>query len=457
MKKLRIKLLNFIVLIILMNSLFVKFVNATPNYGTPIDRITSVLWEYNSHNSKNIIQLQNYDKPNIYFFSVIGNQNNSTNNVTLLLKDGTIYWNNFSVSSSITSIKVSDIDNDVEPEIIVGTLQNGLFIFKTTGFGVPEYIVPINNITAIGINNLSKDAGKEIVIFNEDKISVYLNNGTLLWNYDLPLNETVDENCYIIHDINSDNVKDVIYGAGNYLVALNGKNQTQFWNKTLSSKIYSLEIGDIDNNGINDIILGMDKNLTLINSINGDIIWSTNGTNQMAVSGSVKNIILQDTNKDFGTEIVCSSINKSGGIWPVIYKFNSSGNLIQFAIVKNGNGNITNIVLGDINGDGQKEFVSSDTFGQVIAWTLNLRVIWNYTYSSPIYSMVMGFINFDNIPDILISSIDGFVLAIGVPTGSINLILFYSAIGIGVGIFVGSVILVFFGIRKLMHDNKKRN
>ncbi|MHA1270567.1 MAG: hypothetical protein ACTSPY_12315 [Candidatus Helarchaeota archaeon] len=444
-------------LLLISNFYFIQRIKATPNSGVPIDDITSIMWSYNTHNLKNIIQIQPDSLQNNYFFSTVGNQNNISNKLMVLLTDGTVYWENYTSSSNITAIEIGDINNDIEPEIVIGTLQNKLNVFKPTGHGSILWSVSIYNITSIAIEVLNETIGKEIIIFTNKKIYAYEGSGALLWDYDLPVNSSVEKNCISFIDLNSDNILDIIFCIQNSVIAIDGRNRSQLWNISVVSNIYSLECADIDYNGIPDIIIGMMGNISRLNGSNGELIWSFTGNNQMDISGPINNILIQNTNFDIGLEILFTSINKSGGNWLVLCKINTSGNLIQWQILKSGNGIITGLKCGDINGDYINEIVSVDTFGQIIAWTIELEIIWNYTYSSGIDNIVIGYINLDSIPDILIAASDGVILAIGIPLGYLNLSLFYAAIGIGAVIFIGSIFIVFYGINKIKSyfNNKK--
>ena len=132
MKKYKLILFYSLIALLLLN--FIPFNSkSTPNSGVPIDEITSILWTWNSSSQNNILKLQDYDIPSNYFFScVVGQDPDLTNNLTILLSSGAIYWNNFSISSIFTAIDIDDITGDLLPEIVVGTENDGLIVFNVT-------------------------------------------------------------------------------------------------------------------------------------------------------------------------------------------------------------------------------------------------------------------------------------------------------------------------------------
>jgi hypothetical protein len=452
---------SFILLYSFIALLFLNFIpysaKGTPNSGVPIDEITSILWTWNSSSQNNILKLQDYGKPSNYFFSCVLGQNPiSSNNLTVLLSSGSVFWNNFSISSMFKSIDIDDITGDLLPEIVVGTENDGLFVFNATSMGIPVWNNPLlKNITSIKIENMSVAPGKEIIVFNDDKLAVYFHNGSLFWEKSLAVGSKVSDDSYCIADLNHDTNLDIIYGGKSELIALNGLNQTIIWNNSLQYNITSIKCADIDNNRIEDILVGSFGNITRLNGSNGDKIWSFTGSINMSLSAEVKNVLTLECANNIEHEIFFTSVNTTGGIWPIIYKLNNSGELIQSIILGTGNENITDLVSGDINGDGSIELISADTFGQIITWSSNGDLIWNYTFNSPINSMVMGFVNFDDIPDVLINTDDNLITAIGIPLGNIDYSYFLIGIGVGAGIFIVSIATVFFLIKKIKPIQKK--
>ncbi|MHA1252827.1 MAG: hypothetical protein ACTSRP_22765 [Candidatus Helarchaeota archaeon] len=414
------KILYFLLIWLLFFNLIITQINCTPNYGEPIDQITSILWKYNSHNLKNIIQVPVWEeKPTYYYyFAVVGNQNNITNNLTVLLSDGSVYWNNFSIHSNIVALKVMDINSDIEPEIIIGTSNNLLYVFNVTSFAIPEWTLSISDIIAVDAINFTKDSGAEIIVFTTNSIITISNNGTLLWNYSVPFNISINKLFYDFGDLNSDHYMDIIFGSENNLIALDGKSQTPIWNKTLSSVLNSLHCIKNDQNRV-DIIIGTIGNLCRLYGPNGSITWNFTGIMNNDFSGKISNILIISSNSEI-SEIYCTAINKSITEWTSLYKFRMDGSFIKSTRIEKGNSTIVGLVVGDINGDNYDELVSADNKGRVIAFNQNLDVIWNYTYTSPIQQIVIGYINFDSIYDILVAADDGYILCIGIPLGEFN-------------------------------------
>ncbi|MBD3226630.1 MAG: hypothetical protein GF329_00445 [Candidatus Lokiarchaeota archaeon] len=432
-------------------------INSSPVSGARINEITSILWAWDSNRSENAIHLQDYRNDVKYYFSCIGGKHtNLVNNLTILLYNGGVFWNNFTIDSSIISINIDNIDDNDLSEIIVGTRnESKIYLFNVTSFGNPIWTKNYDNLTAIAIQDLHNSSYKEIVLFSDDKISLLNNNGTLLWNISVG---PITEGAYCFDDINFDNNLDIVFGTNRNIIALNGINQSILWNRSLKSEIKEIRCSDIDNNNIPDILLTHSSNLTRLNGSNGDLIWNYTGSKEIALDEDAKNIIFYDSELNEGKEIFFSGLNKTGGSWMMIYKLNYTGAFLGSFIVGMGNNNITGLVKGDVNGDRSDELISSDTSGQVIAWKSSGEIVWNYTYSSSIYSIKIGYINFDSIPDILVGASDGQIIAIGIEEGYINLSLFYLGLFIGLGIFAISIILVFYGFKKIksLIQNKER-
>ena len=164
------------------------------------------------------------------------------------------------LNSAIITCKCEDIDYDGQKEIIVGTLDNYLRIFKIENYNFSE-IASIRNpssITSIGCGDLDHNGTTEIFVAGRDKVlriyNVYgeklIEKGKHIF-YDVIYDITIG-------DVFSNNVNELVVSAGKVISIFSyyGGELKEEGIIRQHHEVFEIKIADIDVDGKNDLIYG---------------------------------------------------------------------------------------------------------------------------------------------------------------------------------------------------------
>ncbi|MEI6090186.1 MAG: FG-GAP-like repeat-containing protein [bacterium] len=269
----------------------------------------SILWSYKTNGA-------NDAAPIIYDVDMDGKKevilHNSSNAKLYCFNglDGTIKWMIPSVGTD-SPPSIADVDGDGKPEILGGNFAGDLTSYKgETGEIIWTKNVVSNAVvqTEPVIADLDGDGQLDCVVAswrfeNPNRIAAFkANDGTLLWNCDIPNNKMYHGPT--IADIDDDGKQEVIIGTyDGILYCLNGIDGTVIWTFQLQNKFYigaPTSIGDINGDGKYEIAYVDYFNLVVLRG-NGTELWRYQ---MKEYSTSFRGVIFTDMNNDKILDVV---------------------------------------------------------------------------------------------------------------------------------------------------------
>jgi len=169
-----------------------------------------------------------------------------------------------------------------------------------------------------------------------------------------------------LKDLTGDGIADIIAGSNDHnLYCLNGRNGTQLWNFSADGAIRAICIEDIVSDPNPEILFGTDKGTIYILNKNGNALWN------FSIGSNFNSLIFAKLTADRNSSILISRNNN-------LIAFNNAnytGVIYWSHILK---GNITNFVVGDVNGDGVKEIgVATSKYKIYLLNGTNGNVLWD--------------------------------------------------------------------------------
>jgi outer membrane protein assembly factor BamB len=269
----------------------------------------SVLWSYKTNGA-------NDAAPIIFDVDLDGKKevilHNSSNAKIYCFNgaDGTIKWIQPSVGTD-SPPSIADVNEDGKPEILGGNFAGELNCYKgETGEIIWTQNVVSNAVvqTEPVIADLDGDGQLDCVLAswrfeNPNRISAFkANDGTLLWNCDVPNNKMYHGPT--IADIDDDGKQEVIIGTyDGILYCLNGPDGNVKWSYQLDPKFYigaPTTIGDINGDGKYEIAFIDYFNLVVLRG-NGTELWRYQ---MKEYAQSFRGAILTDMNNDNILDVV---------------------------------------------------------------------------------------------------------------------------------------------------------
>jgi len=312
---------------------------------------------------------------------------------------------------------VADLDNDGIKELVITTQGNSgghlstLFIFEATGdlrsrVNVDYYFDP-RGFPSIG--DIDNDNEMEILIEANEQILIYDSQGNLEQN--LPIAFQMSDDLFgtiVLADVNKDSTLEIIYGGwyldGSRLVVLdnNGNNMPGFpilLENSGTSQTTTPAVGNLDDDDDWEIViisyLNNSPDSTNIRAFNidGSLLWS-----QKILPVSFSDPVIGDVNDDGFNEVIVTSADG-------VYVLDRDGNFL-LNLPLGQDMDHSNIALADLNTDGDLEIVFEYGFklyamhddGTIIFCDSSAWVVLN--------PPVVGDINNDSFPDIIINSED---------------------------------------------------
>ena len=209
----------------------------------------------------------------------------------------------------IHSITIADVDNDSQTEIIAGgsiahSGSPGVFVYVINGStGIVEW-QSINlagmwsAITALEVADIDNDTVPEIVALNDN---IFVFDGISHQQWQSTLNGYIGLDLY---DIDYDDIEEIIVGTNSgKLIAIDGQNYSEKFNVTVTAnEIVGLQAYDIEGDGHNEIIFGSAGQLNIYSVTDLSIIWQSEILGSTA--GRFNSIVVSDIDFDNKTEIL---------------------------------------------------------------------------------------------------------------------------------------------------------
>lgn len=312
---------------------------------------------------------------------------------------------------------VADLENDGIKELVVTIQGNSgghlstLFIFEANGdlrvrVDVDYYFDPMGYPS---IGDIDNDNEMEILIEANGQILIYDAQGNLEQN--LPIAFQMSDDLFgatVLADVNRDSTLEIIYGGwhldGSRLVVLdgNGNNMPGFpvlLENSGTSQTTTPAVGNLDGDGDWEIVIisylnnSPDSTNIRVFNIDGSLLWS-----QKILPVSYSDPVIGDVNNDGFNEVIVTSADG-------IYILDSNGNFL-LNLPLGQDMDHSNMALADLDNDNDLEIVFEYGFrlyamhddGTIVFCDSSAWVVLN--------PPVVGDINDDSFPDIIVNSED---------------------------------------------------
>ncbi|MCP5005601.1 MAG: S8 family serine peptidase [Planctomycetes bacterium] len=266
---------------------------------------------------------------------------------------------------SNASIVAGDIDNDGYPEVVTGSFEGILYVWRYDGTvmkGWPKYVGSQSNTPALA--DLDNDGDLEIVIsggdvYLEERLSIFHHDGRPFegsWPKIRGNQMNGVNRATVIADIDGDGDLEIL--AANELRQIcawhHDGSKVSGWPVTLynNQSGTAVAVGDIDADGDMEIVAA-EGGTSSVDGITGNVyVWNANGTTKSGwpvnVEGTFYQPVLGDVNGDGTLEVIISS--RKG-----LSVFDVQGNLLFFRNIGIQKGRKP--CLGDLNNDGIPEII----------------------------------------------------------------------------------------------------
>jgi hypothetical protein len=282
-----------------------------------------------------------------------------------------------SLTGSLLSVAIGDINNDGKNEIVVGHDRSEIEIFSYSGTGALSSLATYTSAdtTWIRIADLNNDGLLDVVGigWGTDTASVFLQNaqGTL----DPPAIYDVTHAGWDdleVGDINNDGLTDIIVMSGQYYAYPNIGILKQKATGTFDAAVYynlggdemadSIGIGDVDGDSLNDIALSAGNGLAVFPQ---HVSGMLDAPVRYAFGGGATALEVRDINADGRQDAVLMA----GGVRLCLQNENGLLTDCEFYYVPSADFSGHAMAIGDISSDGKPDIVVADSYeGLVILY-----------------------------------------------------------------------------------------
>jgi len=328
----------------------------------------------------------------------------------------TSLWN-YTDSDVFSTPILGDVNNDGKLEVVVSDYTGEIYVLNgETGNKIWSYFTSSDyTIYTPALGDVDNDGDLDVVAVSNSGIVYALDgsNGNLIWRFNTTVFVYTSP---ALADFNNDSYVDVVIGSENGTIfALNGRTGAILWKQNVNVWVLSVGLGDVNNDKIPDIIIGGTSFIGSLGGVSNGAVYVLDGKTGNKIWEykdvlAVSVVAFDDINNDGSLEAVV-------GAWNGLFVFEGeSGNLIW----KNDSiSSIVSLTVGDVTGDEFPDVlvlcveVSSQsniaTNAVLVAVNgTNGCTIWSYSLSYDYYyplrrgTIVLGDVNFDNNPDVLV-------------------------------------------------------
>jgi hypothetical protein len=176
--------------------------------------------------------------------------------VYVLDRDGNVVWNHSIeegiYQASMNSIFMEDIDDDNDLEILVATYKKGLIVLDHDGNEVWDYKTD-RLVTSVLVSELNDDDEQEIIFGSNPYLYILDKNGDLKSKIDI--NDSA--RTILVSDLENDGVKEIIIGTNNLVRVIGGDGKKKGeWSFGRGINAVSIRAADLDNDDKEEIIAG---------------------------------------------------------------------------------------------------------------------------------------------------------------------------------------------------------
>jgi uncharacterized repeat protein (TIGR01451 family) len=296
----------------------------------------------------------------------------------------------YPTESMISDIALGDIDGNKVADVVACSIDGAIYVIDGDGEDLPNWPIASENtgfehFIDLAVGPLDNADGMDVAAIGigpENTLYVFNSQGEEFWSLPKDINGRTVEIGNVDGDLNGTN--EVVAGTYNGLVMVfSGGAGTELYSFTTEIPVMDVELGDLDGNEENGLevacITGDVGGHTLyaldIDNIADQIMWTypiswdSQITPQLEYMG--ESIAIGDVDHDYMNEVVaCSNNNNTHGVYAFdgLDKNNDElGDLVWSPCMVEGNSEpkITDLEIGDFDGDGDKDAA----FGTTVFWS----------------------------------------------------------------------------------------
>jgi Leucine-rich repeat (LRR) protein len=334
-------------------------------------------------------------------------------------------------------ISIGDLDNDTKPELVVANnSSNTISVFRNTTTGSTVSYAPMIEFAvgtspwAVSIVDLDGDSKADLAVTNANGTSFSVLRNTSSGEGNISFGAKVDYTTnasptgITSADVDGDGKQDLAIASGSSIVSIYRNTSTGVGSINFAPKIdlnvidniTSIAAGDLDGDGRPDGIITVGTGFVSVfrNSSTGAGVVSFEAKKDYATGANPQSVAIGDVDGDGKADIAVVSTDYSNTNTLSVYKNASSGvgNINYNAKVDFTTGkNPISVVLGNLDSDGKIDLVvanSNYTANSVSifrntrtsAGSISLASKEDYIVGSNPWSVAVGDLNNDNLPDI---------------------------------------------------------
>ncbi|MHA1126790.1 MAG: hypothetical protein ACTSO7_15225 [Candidatus Heimdallarchaeota archaeon] len=288
----------------------------------------------------------------------------SYHNTFCLDSNGKLLWNNTNAYSKYTSPLITDLNKDNIPEIITSNINSGIHCLNTLGNQLWNYSLEYIRTSPVS-SDINNDSNIEILVGSDDGLYCINSNGTYNWHYPQAVKSP---STITLMDLDLNKEVEILFATQSDELFCLFANGTKYW--SIPSVYPEVTIADIDLNGLPEILLADFDRLACLNA-SGGTIWEYLG------GGDFHSICVEDVSGNATPEIIfCLPDNNAircidwmgNYVW-TIFLDEEPNSLFVFDLRGLG---LYELVIGTSNG----EFCSYTTETR--------ELLWKYSYTTSV-------------------------------------------------------------------------
>lgn len=281
-----------------------------------------------------------------------------------------VIWDNSALGFGDQFITSGDVDGDGFDEIIAGDRWYAIRAFNADTRGILWDYDPGLDIDALRAYDTDGDGIAEVIYGDGQHGNTYVLEGATA----LPIQSFPNRNSgvtdFLVEDLDGDGNLELIRGTGNgttgedYLDVIDlATGETDWVNSAKSGSFNAFAIGDLNGDLVADYVYasrggsGLDEGLvTAVNGATGDILWTTLPGSIPWSTQAIGALAVGDIDGDAAAEVLVGSDYLYDGR---IYRLDgATGALSEQVLVLEEGSPVLEIVLADIDGDGELEIIA---------------------------------------------------------------------------------------------------
>lgn len=251
-----------------------------------------------------------------------------------------LVWRSPTTNGVLTALQVVQLDADRTPEVVTAVGSN-VIVYDGATLAVQQALAtPAGTIEALAVANADADPELEFVLCSASTLYVYSLGGALEYSTALPCRDLA------VGQVDGDPAPEIVIGDGdNPGYVVDGVTHAVEWTNPFGFGI-RVRLGDLDNDGRDEVVAGFAWQQIRIFDVDLHSL-----TDSITTSQDIGALRLADVEGDGPLEIVYGD-----GQWGQVHVLNGATRVQKWQIGNPEHG-VTDVALGDPDGDGVRELL----------------------------------------------------------------------------------------------------